>query len=27
VPDRPVVPWPSATLRPREGVPVVVRRR
>jgi cytochrome P450 len=27
VPGRPVVPWPSATLRPRDGVPVVVHRR
>jgi len=27
VPDRPVVPWPSATLRPKDGVPVIVHRR
>jgi cytochrome P450 len=27
VPDHPVVPWPSLTLRPKHGIKVVLRRR
>jgi cytochrome P450 len=27
VPDHPVVPWPSMTLRPKHGIRVVLRRR
>jgi cytochrome P450 len=27
VPDHPVVPWPSMTLRPKHGIKVVLRRR
>jgi cytochrome P450 len=27
VPEHPVVPWPSLTLRPKHGIKVVMRRR